>query len=208
MHNNPTIVTSSLLPVMEHFYTLQGEGYHQGKAAYFVRLGGCTVGCTWCDVKESWDAAAHPSLSTLQIAAFAAQHPARIVVVTGGEPLIYPLDELCHVLHSHQLHTHLETSGSYPLSGQWDWVCLSPKKMKAPLPDVIAAANELKVVIYHRSDFEWAEQYAAQVSPECELYLQPEWSRADRNLPLIIDYVKQHPQWRCTLQVHKYMNIP
>lgn len=196
------------LPVMEHFYTLQGEGYHQGKAAYFIRLGGCTVGCHWCDVKESWDAQAHPLMSVAEIAIAANQYAGRIAVVTGGEPLIYPLDKLCHALHQAGMHTHIETSGSYPLSGNWDWICLSPKKFKAPLPDVIAAANELKVVIFHPSDFEWAEQYAALVSPNCKLYLQPEWSRAEQNTPLIIEYVKKYPKWCISLQVHKYMNIP
>lgn len=196
------------LPIMEHFYTLQGEGYHQGKAAYFIRLGGCTVGCHWCDVKESWDALAHPLMSVADIATAAAQYAGRIAVVTGGEPLIYPLDKLCNALRQAGLHTHIETSGSYPLSGSWDWICLSPKKFKAPLPDVIAAANELKVVIFHPSDFAWAEQYAAMVSPNCKLYLQPEWSRAEQNMPAIIEYIKKYPKWSISLQVHKYMNIP
>lgn len=206
--DNLQIADGNNLPVMEHFYTLQGEGYHQGKAAYFIRLGGCTVGCHWCDVKESWDAQAHPLMSVAEIATAANQYAGRIAVVTGGEPLIYPLDKLCHALHQAGMHTHIETSGSYPLSGNWDWICLSPKKFKAPLPDVIAAANELKVVIFHPSDFEWAEQYAALVSANCKLYLQPEWSRSEQNTPLIIEYVKKHPKWCISLQVHKYMNIP
>ena len=203
-----TVVVSSSLPVMEQFYTLQGEGYHQGKAAYFVRLGGCGVGCHWCDVKESWDANAHPLIPIADIVAAAAVHPSSIVVVTGGEPLMHHLDELCAALHRIGKRVHLETSGAYPLSGAWDWVCLSPKKFKAALPDVIAVADELKVVVYHPSDLAWAEQYAALVPDRCMTFLQPEWSRAAQMLPLIIDYVKQNPRWRVGLQTHKYMDIP
>ncbi|MGB0839558.1 MAG: 7-carboxy-7-deazaguanine synthase QueE [Chitinophagales bacterium] len=197
-----------VLPVMEQFYTLQGEGYHQGKAAYFIRLAGCNVGCHWCDVKESWDADAHPRQALSEIIAAASKFPSRIAVITGGEPLIYQLDELCHQLHTAGFDTHIETSGAYSLSGQWDWICLSPKKFKAPLPDVIAAAHELKVVVFNKHDFEWAEQYAALVNVNCKLYLQPEWSKAQQMMPLITEYVKRYPKWRISLQTHKYLDIP
>lgn len=202
-----------MLPVMEHFYTLQGEGYHQGRAAYFIRLGGCDVGCVWCDVKDSWDADKHPKYSLEAIVQMAVEGTAgqtqdNLVVITGGEPLMHQLDALTAALQTKGFKTNIETSGAHPLSGAWDWLCLSPKKFKAPLPEVIAAANELKVVIYNKSDFAWAEQYAAQVGPECMLYLQPEWDKAAIVTPLIIDYIKAHPQWRISLQVHKYINVP
>lgn len=196
------------LPVMEAFYTIQGEGRHQGRAAYFIRLGGCDVGCVWCDVKESWDVSPYPLLDVCDISVEAAAHPASIVVVTGGEPLLHPLDSLCRELKNKGLRTHLETSGSHPLSGEWDWICLSPKKFKAPLPEVCRAASELKVVIYHPSDFSWAEQYAQKVPDTCSLLLQPEWSKAAAVTPLIVDYVKTHPRWGISLQVHKFMRIP
>lgn len=197
---------------MEHFYTIQGEGNHQGKAAYFIRLGGCDVGCVWCDVKDSWDASKHPSFSTEKIVEMAVEgskKPAEVIaVITGGEPLLHNLDELTVSLKEQGFQTNIETSGSSPLSGNWDWICLSPKKFKAPLPEVILAAHELKVVIFHKSDFEWAEQFAAQVNPECKLYLQPEWDKAPTITPLIIDYIKGNPQWRISLQIHKYLNVP
>lgn len=193
---------------MESFYTLQGEGFHQGRAAYFIRLGGCDVGCVWCDVKESWDATIHPLQTIEQIVQEASKHPARLVVITGGEPLLHNLDELTAALKKEGFETNIETSGSSPLSGQWDWICLSPKKFKAPLPEVVPHANELKVVIFNKSDFAWAEKYAAQVSPECKLYLQPEWDKASTVLPLIIDYIKEHPEWELSLQIHKYINVP
>lgn len=193
---------------MESFYTLQGEGFHQGRAAYFIRLGGCDVGCVWCDVKESWDATIHPLQTIEQIVQEASKHPARLVVITGGEPLLHNLDELTAALKKEGFETNIETSGSSPLSGQWDWICLSPKKFKAPLPEVVPNANELKVVIFNKSDFAWAEKYAAQVSPECKLYLQPEWDKASTVLPLIIDYIKEHPEWELSLQIHKYINVP
>jgi 7-carboxy-7-deazaguanine synthase len=198
---------------MEHFYTLQGEGYHQGKAAYFIRLGGCDVGCVWCDVKDSWDANKHPKFSIADIVHMAETGSAEkdqqvLAVITGGEPLMHPLNELTAALKSKGFHTNIETSGAHPLSGHWDWICLSPKKFKAPLKEVIEAANELKVVIFNKSDFEWAEQFAAQVGPDCKLYLQPEWDKASVVTPLIIDYVKQHPKWRISLQIHKYINVP
>jgi 7-carboxy-7-deazaguanine synthase len=196
------------LPVMEAFYTLQGEGFHQGRAAYFIRLGGCDVGCFWCDVKESWDAAAHPQLKIEDIVSQASAAPGRLAVITGGEPLMHSLDELTHALHQKGFETNIETSGSSPLSGEWDWICLSPKKFKAPLPEVVGAANELKVVIYNKHDFAWAEKWAVLVNPSCKLYLQPEWSKAAEITPLLVDYIKAHPQWELSVQVHKYINVP
>ena len=193
---------------MESFYTLQGEGFHQGRAAYFIRLGGCDVGCVWCDVKESWDESSHPRIPITEIVNQALEHPGRLAVITGGEPLLHPLDELTLALRKAGFETNIETSGSSPLSGYWDWICLSPKKFKFPLPEVIKAANELKVVVFNKSDFEWAEKYAAQVSPGCKLYLQPEWYKRDQMLPLIIDYIKAHPQWELSIQSHKYINVP
>ena len=200
--------TSIALPVMESFYTLQGEGYHQGRAAYFIRLGGCDVGCFWCDVKESWDAAAHPQTEPDDIVAGALNYPGRLAVITGGEPLLHNLDDLTDELRAAGFETNIETSGSSPLSGRWNWICLSPKKFKAPLPGIIPLANELKVVIYNKHDFEWAESYAAQVSEHCRLYLQPEWSKADAITPLIVDYIKENPRWQLCLQIHKYINVP
>jgi 7-carboxy-7-deazaguanine synthase len=193
---------------MESFYTLQGEGYHQGRAAYFIRLGGCDVGCVWCDVKDSWDADKHPQVPIDQIVAEAAAFPGRLAVITGGEPLLHQLDELTLALKAAGFETNMETSGSSPMSGHWDWVCLSPKKFKFPLPEVVAAADELKVVIFNKSDFSWAEQYAAQVKPGCRLYLQPEWDKKDQVMPLIIDYIKDHPMWTLSIQSHKYINVP
>lgn len=201
------VVTGECLPLMESFYTIQGEGFHQGRAAWFIRLGGCDVGCVWCDVKESWDASAHPLVAVGELAKEAARCPADIAVVTGGEPLIHPLGALTRLLHENGMRTHIETSGAHPLTGSWDWICLSPKKFRAPLPEICGHADELKVVIYHRSDFDWAERYAAQVSPSCKLFLQPEWSRAEAMMPLISDYVKAHPRWMVSLQLHKYLGI-
>jgi organic radical activating enzyme len=193
---------------MESFYTLQGEGFHQGKAAYFIRLGGCDVGCTWCDVKESWDAEKHPRISIPDIIAGAVAHPGRLAVVTGGEPLMHNCTELTDQLYQAGFATHIETSGAWPLSGEWDWICLSPKKFKAPLPEILPLANELKVVIFNRTDFEWAEQWAARVSPGCRLFLQPEWSKSEALTPLIVDYIKANPQWEFSLQLHKYIRVP
>jgi len=193
---------------MEHFYTLQGEGFHQGKAAYFIRLGGCDVGCVWCDVKDSWDAEKHPKLEVRRLKTEVDKTPAEIVVITGGEPLMYNLDELTKELQEAGFKTHIETSGAYPLSGSWDWICLSPKKFKAPLPGILLHAHELKVVIFNKSDFDWAEKYAALVSTSCKLYLQPEWDKAATITPQIIDYIKAHPQWELSLQIHKYINVP
>lgn len=196
------------LPVMEAFYTIQGEGYYQGKAAYFIRLGGCDVGCVWCDVKESWDAAKHPLQSIDEMVGAAAAYPGRMAVITGGEPLMHNLNALTAALHEAGFQTNIETSGSSPLSGEWDWICLSPKKFKFPLPEVLPLANELKVVVFNKSDFAWAEKYAAQVSPSCKLYLQPEWDKSKEMTPLIIEYIKENPQWEFSLQIHKYINVP
>ena len=198
----------TLLPLMEEFYTIQGEGYHSGKAAYFIRLGGCDVGCHWCDVKESWDAELHPLTHADTIIDNASQHPGKAVVITGGEPLIYNLDYLTQGLQARGIKTFIETSGAYPLSGTWDWICLSPKKFKGPKPEVSLAAGELKVIVFNKSDFAWAEEHAKLVTENCKLYLQPEWSKAAVITPLIIDYVKQNPKWEISLQTHKYLNIP
>ena len=202
------IKTTDRLPLMEAFHTIQGEGYHQGKSAYFIRLGGCDVGCHWCDVKESWDASLYPKIKISNIVSEAATQPSNIVVVTGGEPLMYDLSALTDELKSCSFQTHLETSGAYPVSGRWDWICFSPKKFKKPQPDIYRQANELKVVIYNRSDFTWAEQHAALVDKQCHLYLQPEWSKREIMIPQVVDYVKQHPKWHISLQIHKYMHIP
>jgi organic radical activating enzyme len=199
---------STALPVMEAFYTLQGEGYHQGRAAYFIRLGGCDVGCVWCDVKESWEAGKHPLVSIENIVRQAEQYPGRLAVVTGGEPLMHDCTGLTTALHKAGFTTNIETSGSSELSGEWDWICLSPKKFKAPLPEILPLANELKVVVFNKSDFAWAEKYASLVSPRCKLYLQPEWEKSSLVTPLIIDYIKDHPKWELSLQIHKYINVP
>lgn len=199
---------TTTLPVMEAFYTLQGEGFHQGRAAYFIRLGGCDVGCFWCDVKDSWDASKHPQVSIDEIVNEAKKNPGRLAVITGGEPLMHDLTALTQQLHEAGFETNIETSGSSPFSGSWDWICLSPKKFKAPLPEIIPLANELKVVVYNRHDFEWAETYAAKVNPKCKLYLQPEWDKAAEVTPLLIDYIKDNPKWELSLQVHKYINVP
>ncbi len=193
---------------MEMFYTLQGEGYHQGKAAYFIRLAGCDVGCVWCDVKESWDASKHPVLSIDEIVSSALAHPARLAIITGGEPLLYNLDALTTALKKEGFEVNIETSGSSPMSGNWDWVCLSPKKFKAPLAESIEAASELKVVIFNTHDFEWAETYAKQVAPNCKLYLQPEWDKSNEITPLVIEYIKAHPKWELSAQLHKYIQVP
>lgn len=196
------------LPVMESFYTLQGEGYHQGKAAFFIRLAGCDVGCVWCDVKESWDAGKHPYRTVEALVAEASANPGRIAVITGGEPLMHDCSALTKALREAGFATHIETSGAWPLSGEWDWICLSPKKFKAPLPEAPSVANELKCIIYNKTDFGWAEQWAARVSPGCRLFLQPEWSKSGVMTPMIIDYIKGHPQWEFSLQLHKYIHVP
>ena len=193
---------------MEAFYTLQGEGAHTGKAAYFIRLGGCDVGCVWCDVKDSWDATKHPLKSVEEIVAGALQYSGRMIVITGGEPLMHNLGPLTDALHAEGLIINIETSGSHPLSGRLDWICLSPKKFKAPLPEVLPHAHELKVVVFHKSDLQWAEEYAAQVGPQCKLFLQPEWDKREQMTPLIIDYIHEHPEWTLSLQTHKYIGVP
>lgn len=196
------------LPLMEEFYTIQGEGYHSGKAAYFIRVGGCDVGCHWCDVKESWDARLHPLTDTDRIVENASRFPAKAVVVTGGEPSMYNLSYLTAQFKKNGIQTFIETSGAYPLTGSWDWICLSPKKTMPPLPLNIPRADELKIIVHNKNDFEWAEQYATQVNSRCHLFLQPEWSKRQELMPLIVDYVMKHPQWNISLQTHKYMNIP
>ena len=216
MSLSASVITTDKIPVMEYFYTLQGEGTYQGKAAYFIRLGGCDVGCVWCDVKDSWDATKHPSFSveeivnnmqnTLPITQQKNMNP--IVVITGGEPLMHNLDLLTNTIKDAGYRTHLETSGAHPLSGSWDWICLSPKKFKAPLPEICKVANELKVVIYHTSDLKWAELYAETVSPECRLFLQPEWEKSEKMTPLIVEYIQKNPKWTLCLQIHKYIHVP
>jgi len=206
LQNKPS--TLQALPVMEHFFTIQGEGYHQGKAAYFIRLGGCDVGCVWCDVKESWDAESHPKLEIKDIVEIVKQYPKGIVVITGGEPLMHNLDVLTSAIKEEGYQTNIETSGSHPLTGDWDWICLSPKKFKAPLPEIFSVAHELKIIVFNKSDFEWAEKHAALVNNNCKLYLQPEWSKAAEITPLIVEYIKNNPQWALSLQIHKYINVP
>lgn len=201
-------ISSFELPLMEDFYTIQGEGFYQGYAAYFIRLGGCDVGCVWCDVKDSWEASAHPLVSVSEMTEKAKASGTNIVVITGGEPVMYDLRELTTLLKQAGLRTHIETSGVYLLTGTWDWVCFSPKKFKAPDPSIFDKADELKIIIFNKSDFEWAEDFARKVKPACQLFLQPEWSKEKEMLPLIIDYVKANPKWQASLQVHKYMNIP
>jgi radical SAM domain protein len=195
-----------ILPLMEAFYSLQGEGFYKGTAAYFIRLGGCDVGCHWCDVKESWAAEAHPLVPVDTIVTDALAH-SKTMIITGGEPLMWNLDLLTEKLRAAGARTHIETSGAHPLSGTFDWICLSPKKIKRPVGDVLQKANELKMVIYNNNDFLFAEEMAAQVSPDCLLYLQPEWSKRNKVVPKIVDYVMAHPQWKASLQMHKYLDI-
>ncbi len=202
------MLTPTTLPVMEHFYTLQGEGFNTGTASYFIRLGGCNVGCHWCDVKESWDATAHPHYTVQQIASWVTTANATNVVITGGEPCMYNLTELTAELKLHNCTICIETSGAYPITGTIDWICVSPKKFKAPLPQTLALANELKVVVFNKHDFEWAIQNYALCNPACIGYLQPEWDKANEVHSLIIDFIKQNPKWRLSLQTHKYLNIP
>jgi organic radical activating enzyme len=215
IHSAEKLSEEILFPVMESFYTLQGEGYYQGNAAYFIRLGGCDVGCFWCDVKESWDTNIHPKKTVREIVNEAVietggrQDKKNIIaVITGGEPLMHNLLPLTKGLQEAGFATNIETSGSYPLSGSWNWICLSPKKFKEPLPEIIKAANELKIIVYNKRDFDWAEKYASLVSESCKLYLQPEWSKAAAMLPLIVAYLKLHPKWQLSLQIHKYIHVP
>lgn len=205
---NEVLKKTVTLPVMEHFYTIQGEGFHQGKAAYFIRLGGCDVGCVWCDVKDSWNAEKHPQYEVGTLVMEVKKTAAKLVIITGGEPLMHNLDALTKELKAAGLQTNIETSGAHPLSGTWDWICLSPKKFKVPLPEIIPLASELKIIIFNKSDFEWAEKYAALVSTSCKLYLQPEWDKSAELMPMIIDYIKANPKWELSLQIHKYINVP
>jgi 7-carboxy-7-deazaguanine synthase len=208
MKDKTALETGRSLPLMEEFYSIQGEGYHTGKAAYFIRLGGCDVGCKWCDVKESWDPKKHPIRSVDSIIEKILSYPAKSVVVTGGEPLLHPMDYLCEKLHENHIENFLETCGNHPLSGKWDWICLSPKKKGTSLDGIFSMANELKQVIHSVEDFEWAEENAKKVNSKCKLYLQPEWGNINNILPEIIQYVKKNTKWNISLQTHKYMHIP
>lgn len=204
---NVLLKEGKLLPVMEHFYTLQGEGAHSGRAAYFIRLGGCDVGCHWCDVKDSWDAEKHPLMSIDELAKTAAE-TCKMVVVTGGEPTLWNLDYLTKKLHGYGADIHIETSGAHPLTGDFDWITLSPKKLAHPQVDIIQKADELKCIIYNHDDFSFAEKYAAQTRPDCKLFLQVEWSRKEKMTGELVDYVMQNPKWQVSVQTHKYLNIP
>ena len=196
-----------MLPLMEEFYTIQGEGFHKGTAAYFIRIGGCDVGCHWCDVKESWNAEIHPPTAIEDIIANAAKY-SDTIVITGGEPLTWNMQPLTEGLKAKGLKIHIETSGAYPLTGIWDWICLSPKKIKLPVGNIHQKADELKVIVYNKHDLQFAEEQASKVGDNCMLYLQPEWSVRDKVMPMIVDYVMKHPKWRVSLQTHKYLNIP
>jgi 7-carboxy-7-deazaguanine synthase len=196
------------LPLVEEFFSLQGEGFHSGKAAYFIRIGGCDVGCSWCDSRFSWNPDYHPMIETDSIIENAVKSGTNSVVVTGGEPLMWNLDYLCSGLKKNNINTFIETSGAYPTSGSWDWICLSPKKNMPPVPEICLLADELKVIIQDKSDFDWAEKYRRMVSDSCSLFLQPEWSRFEKIIAEIIEYIKAHPEWRISLQIHKYMHIP
>lgn len=197
-----------MLPLVEEFYTLQGEGYHAGRAAYFIRLGGCDIGCSWCDSRFSWNPDIHPLVSADDIVGRAVKSGTDSVVITGGEPMIWNLDYLCDLLKKNDLGTFVETSGAYPLSGTWDWICLSPKKNMPPVEEICQEADELKVIIREPEDFNWAEKYRDKVSSHCKLYLQPEWSQFNKIIPDIVEYIKNKPEWRISLQIHKYMHIP
>jgi 7-carboxy-7-deazaguanine synthase len=201
------IKKGEMLPLMEEFYTIQGEGYHTGTAAYFIRIGGCDVGCHWCDVKESWNADLHPATSSDLIIENAKKY-AETVVITGGEPLMWNMEYLTKNLQNKYIKTHIETSGAYKLSGIWDWICLSPKKTKLPFEAIYREANELKMIIYNKNDFKFAEEQASKVNENCELFLQPEWSNREKMTPQIVNYVMTNPKWKISLQTHKYLNIP
>jgi 7-carboxy-7-deazaguanine synthase len=207
-HNQEIFEGGRKLPLVEEFYTIQGEGYHTGKAAYFIRIGGCDVGCSWCDTKFSWNPSLHPVVPAEQIVEHVVAHPAAAVVVTGGEPLMANMDYLTNMLKKEGIETFLETSGAYPLSGTWDWICLSPKKNAPPVEELFKKAHELKVIIASEEDLKWAIENAERVTPGCKLYLQPEWSQREVILPVIIEFAKENPQWMISLQSHKYMRIP
>lgn len=196
------------LPIMEEFYSLQGEGFHTGKAAYFIRIGGCDIGCHWCDVKESWDASLHPIKPVDDVVMNVLNTSANTVVITGGEPAQYNLIRLTQKLQAHSIRIHLETSGVYPVAGHIDWICVSPKKKQEPLLENLQKAHELKIIVYNPHDFIYAEKMRQGVSPHCHLFLQPEWSRQEKILPRLIEYIQQHPHWRLSLQTHKYIHIP
>ena len=196
------------VPLVEEFYTLQGEGFHTGHAAYFIRIGGCDVGCSWCDTKFSWNPELHPPVDISEIVENALKYPAKAVVVTGGEPLMVDMGPLTSTLKASGISTFLETSGAYALTGSWDWICLSPKKNMPPVADIHMKAHELKVIVVDENDIEWAKEHSARVSKSCKLFLQPEWSSRETSLPLIIEYAKKHPEWGISLQAHKYMRIP
>lgn len=208
MSSEELLAQGRVLPLMEDFYTVQGEGFHTGKPAYFTRIGGCDVGCSWCDVKESWNAATWPLTSTDEIVERISGCVSKAVVVTGGEPLIYNLDYFCSELKKRNIQTYLETSGSHPLSGDWDWICLSPKKYSPPLEEIYTKADEFKVIIQSKGDFDWAEKNVHRLRKDCKLYLQPEWSKVESLMEEIVEYVKLHPKWNISLQSHKYMRIP
>ena len=208
VNDTELISDGTSLPVVEEFFSLQGEGYHTGKAAYFIRIGGCDIGCSWCDSRFSWNAALHAMVKTSSIIDRVIESGADSVVVTGGEPLMWSLDFLCNGLKNRKISTFIETSGAYPLSGTWDWICLSPKQNMPPVVEICKVADELKVIIQDNGDFEWAEKYHIMVNKECRLYLQPEWSRFEIIIPEIVEYIKKNPSWRISLQVHKYMHIP
>lgn len=203
-----TQYSSTLYPIMEHFYTLQGEGKYTGTSAYFIRIGGCDVGCVWCDVKESWDADVHPKMNVEELKNIVARYPGDLVVITGGEPAMYDLTVLVEALHSIGKYVAIETSGTSKLIGDVDWYTFSPKKFKAPVEEAYTKASELKIVIFHKSDLAWAEDHSQKVNENCVLYLQPEWSKREQLLPTIIEYVKNHPKWKISLQTHKYLEIP
>jgi organic radical activating enzyme len=196
------------LPLIDEFYTVQGEAFHTGKAAYFIRIGGCDIGCHWCDTKISWDFNTHKLVDIQEVVANVQINNADTVVVTGGEPSIYELSPLCKLLKEKGIQTHVETSGAYKLSGEWDWICLSPKKQNPPLDEIYQKANELKVIIYEPEDYKWAEETAKKVNPNCKLYLQPEWSRHNKLIPEIVEYVKKNKNWQISIQAHKFMQIP
>lgn len=208
METNMQLEDTTMLPLVEEFYSLQGEGYHAGKAAYFIRIGGCDIGCSWCDSRFSWNPDIHPLVSADEIVSRAAGSGADSVIITGGEPLMWNLDYLCKLLKNNKLRTFLETSGAYPLSGSWDWICVSPKKNMPPVDELCKAADELKVIIKDSSDFDWAEEYRIKVNANCKLFLQPEWSNFNKVISEIVEYIKRKPEWRASLQIHKYMHIP
>ena len=207
IHTRELIDKGEMLPLMEEFYTIQGEGYHTGTAAYFIRIGGCDVGCHWCDVKESWNADLHPPTKADVIIKNARKY-SDTVVITGGEPLMWDMSYLTTNLKNEGIKTHIETSGAYSLTGTWDWICLSPKKTKLPLAEIYAEAHELKMIIYNKNDFQFAEEQASKVNDDCQLFLQPEWSNQEKMTPLLVDFVMENPKWKISLQTHKYLNIP